>query len=51
MRLIVGEPISTAGMTDADLQRLMATTRERVIALKDELEERTFEPQKLRATA
>jgi 1-acyl-sn-glycerol-3-phosphate acyltransferase len=54
MRLIVGEPISTKGMTDADMQRLIAETRETVIALKDELEGRTFVPQKqhkLRALA
>ena len=51
MRLIVGDVISTQGMTDADLPRLMAETRERVIALKDELDGRTFVPQRLRASA
>ena len=44
MRLIVGHPISTKGMTEKDLPRLMATTRETVVALKDELEGRTFAP-------
>ena len=51
MRLIVGEPISTRGMTDADMERLIETTRQAVIALKDELEGRTVVPHKLRASA
>jgi 1-acyl-sn-glycerol-3-phosphate acyltransferase len=53
MRLIVGDVISTQGMTEADLPRLMAETRERVIALKDELDGRTFVPARVgvRATA
>jgi 1-acyl-sn-glycerol-3-phosphate acyltransferase len=51
MRLLVGDVISTKGMTEADQSRLMAETRERVIALKDELDGRTFVPQKLRKSA
>jgi 1-acyl-sn-glycerol-3-phosphate acyltransferase len=55
MRLIVGDLISTKGLTEADLNALMTQTRERVISLKHELEGRAFVPQKqkqrLRATA
>jgi 1-acyl-sn-glycerol-3-phosphate acyltransferase len=55
MRLIVGDVISTRGLTEADLDQLMTRTRERVIGLKDQLEGRTIAPQKqkqrLRATA
>lgn len=54
MRMLVGDVISTKGMTEADLPRLMATTRERVIGLKQELEARPLRAvgnvsQKLRA--
>jgi 1-acyl-sn-glycerol-3-phosphate acyltransferase len=38
MRVIVGAPISTKGMTEADLEALMARSREAVIALKAELD-------------
>jgi 1-acyl-sn-glycerol-3-phosphate acyltransferase len=56
MRLIVGDVISTKGMTEADLNQLMARTRERVIGLKQELEGRVVAPaakqkQRIRATA
>jgi 1-acyl-sn-glycerol-3-phosphate acyltransferase len=40
MRLLVGEPISTKGLTDKDLDALIARGREAVIALKDELDGR-----------
>lgn len=53
MKLLVGDVISTKGMTLADQARLIDMARETVIALKDELEGRTFVPekQKLRASA
>jgi 1-acyl-sn-glycerol-3-phosphate acyltransferase len=55
MRMIVGDVISTKGMTEADLERLTAETRARVVALKQELEARALAPvgrkQALRATA
>jgi 1-acyl-sn-glycerol-3-phosphate acyltransferase len=51
MRLNVGEPISTRGMTDADVPRLIAEVRQQVIALKDELDGHGYVPQRLRATA
>jgi 1-acyl-sn-glycerol-3-phosphate acyltransferase len=38
MRILAGEPISTRGMTDDDLERLMAMSRDAVVALKDELD-------------
>jgi 1-acyl-sn-glycerol-3-phosphate acyltransferase len=38
MRILVGEPISTAGLDEADLERLMANARARVIELKNDLE-------------
>ena len=55
MRMLVGDVISTKGMTQHDLPKLMAMTREAVIALKHDLEGRAFVPAKqqkrLRATA
>jgi 1-acyl-sn-glycerol-3-phosphate acyltransferase len=54
MRMLVGDVISTKGMTSADQDRLIEMSREAVIALKDDLEGRTFVPekqQKIRATA
>jgi 1-acyl-sn-glycerol-3-phosphate acyltransferase len=52
MRMLVGDVISTKGMTKDDQDRLVEMTREAVIALKDELEGRTFvPPQTIRATA
>jgi 1-acyl-sn-glycerol-3-phosphate acyltransferase len=56
MRLMVGDVISTKGMTEADLHQLMGRTRERVIELKQELEGRVVAPaakqkQRIRATA
>lgn len=56
MRLLVGDIISTRGLTEADLPRLIAETRQRVIALKAELEGRAYvvrepKPASLRATA
>src|SRR5579862_612077 len=38
MRIAAGEPISTQGMTEDDLGRLMAMSRDAVVALKDELD-------------
>lgn len=46
MRMLVGDVISTKGMTPADQDRLIEMTREAVIALKDELDGRTFVPAK-----
>jgi 1-acyl-sn-glycerol-3-phosphate acyltransferase len=55
MRMLVGDVISTKGMTPADQDRLVEMTREAVIALKDDLDGRTFVPararQSLRASA
>lgn len=55
MRMLVGDVISTKGMTPADQDRLIEMTREAVIALKDELDGRTFVPakqqHKIRASA
>jgi 1-acyl-sn-glycerol-3-phosphate acyltransferase len=42
MRILVGDVISTRGMTERDLQALMDQARDQVIALKDELEGRRF---------
>ncbi len=38
MKINVGHPISTRGMTEADTERLIEMSREAVIALKEELE-------------
>ncbi len=40
MRMLVGETISTRGMTDKDLPRLLEQSRQRVVDLKEELEGR-----------
>ena len=44
MRMLVGDVISVEGMTLDDQDELVAKTREAVIALKDDLEGRTFVP-------
>jgi 1-acyl-sn-glycerol-3-phosphate acyltransferase len=46
MRMLVGETISTRGMTDADVQRLIDQTRQRVVDLKEELEARPLAARK-----
>jgi 1-acyl-sn-glycerol-3-phosphate acyltransferase len=38
MRILVGEPISTKGLTEKDMDGLIARSREAVIALKNELD-------------
>jgi 1-acyl-sn-glycerol-3-phosphate acyltransferase len=38
MKVNVGHPISTKGMTEKDIERLMEMSRDAVIALKEELE-------------
>jgi 1-acyl-sn-glycerol-3-phosphate acyltransferase len=42
MKMLVGDLISTRGLTDKDLPRLMAETRARVVMLKDELDRRAY---------
>ena len=50
MRILVGEPISTKGLSEDDLERLMEFSRERVVELKDELDGKTY-AQPLRKSA
>jgi 1-acyl-sn-glycerol-3-phosphate acyltransferase len=38
MRLIVGEVISTKGLSEGDLPQLMAETRDKIVALKEQLD-------------
>jgi 1-acyl-sn-glycerol-3-phosphate acyltransferase len=42
MKMLVGQVISTRGLTEADLPRLMTETRAQIVGLKDELERRAF---------
>jgi 1-acyl-sn-glycerol-3-phosphate acyltransferase len=42
MRILVGDPISTRGMSEDDLDALIEQSREAVIDLKDELDGRTY---------
>lgn len=49
MRILVGDVISTRGLTEDDIDGLIEQTRDAVIALKDELDGRAFAPAKLRA--
>jgi 1-acyl-sn-glycerol-3-phosphate acyltransferase len=55
MTMLVGDVISTKGMTRADQDRLVEMSRQAVVALKHELDGRTFAPNaaanKIRATA
>jgi hypothetical protein len=46
--MLVGDVISTKGMTQKDLPRLTEMTRQAVIALKDDLDGRAYVPAKLR---
>jgi hypothetical protein len=49
MRILVGEPISTAGKTDKDMDQLIDEARHAVVDLKDELDGKTY-ARPLRAT-
>jgi 1-acyl-sn-glycerol-3-phosphate acyltransferase len=42
MKMLVGELISTRGLTEKDMPRLMAETRSKVVLLKEELERTAF---------
>lgn len=49
MKILVGDVISTRGMKESDLDRLIDLSREAVIALKDELDGRAFVAPRRRA--